>query len=301
MRTGLIAKKVGMTRIFDMEDGIQIPVTVLQIENCQVTALRSEEKDGYVAVQLGAGNAKVKRTSKANRGHFAKAKVEPKVKLAEFRVSNENVLNLGDELGANHFITGQFVDVQSTSKGKGFAGAMKRHNFGGLRASHGVSVSHRSHGSTGQCQDPGKVFKGKKMAGHMGDETVTTQNLRVAAIDLEDNLILVRGAVPGGKNAWVLISDAVKKPAPEGVPLPAGLRSQPSPAEEQNTEDASVEDNTNLEELNTQDAQEIEGGVQSEDVVDSGVKEGSDDIPPEEAKAEEAPAAEEQKDEEKKD
>lgn len=241
MRTGLIAKKVGMTRIFDQEDGIQIPVTVLQVENCQVTAVRNQETDGYVALQLGSGEAKVKRTSKAQRGHFAKAKVEPKKKMAEFRVSEDNVVEVGAEIGANHFIAGQFVDVQSTSKGKGFAGAMKRHNFGGLRATHGVSVSHRSHGSTGQCQDPGKVFKGKRMAGHMGDETVTVQNLVVAGIDEEDNLILVRGAVPGGKNAWVMIQDAVKKPAPEGVPLPAGLRTQPAPAEEQNTEEASAE------------------------------------------------------------
>ncbi|MCB9965784.1 MAG: 50S ribosomal protein L3 [Rhodospirillales bacterium] len=242
MRTGLIAQKAGMTRIFDSENGRQIPVTVLRIDNCQVTAVRTEERDGYSALQLGVGAAKVKRTSKAQRGHFAKAKVEPKKKLAEFRIDPANAVDVGAELGANHFIAGQFVDVQSTSKGKGFAGAMKRHNFGGLRASHGVSVSHRSHGSTGQCQDPGKVFKGKKMAGHLGDETVTTQNLKVVLIDEEDNLILVRGAVPGGKNAWVLISDAVKKPAPEGVPLPAGLRTQPVPAEEQNVEEASIED-----------------------------------------------------------
>ncbi len=242
MRTGLIAQKAGMTRIFDLEDGKQIPVTVLKIENCQVTAVRTEEKDGYTALQLGVGTAKVKRVSKAQRGHFAKAKVEPKKKLAEFRVAPENTVEIGAELGANHFVVGQFVDVQSTSKGKGFQGAMKRHNFGGMRATHGVSVSHRAHGSTGQCQDPGKVFKGKKMAGHMGDATVTVQNLKVAAIDEEDNLILVRGAVPGGKNAWILISDAVKKPAPEGVPLPAGLRTQPAPAEEQNTEETQVDE-----------------------------------------------------------
>lgn len=222
MRTGLIAKKEGMTRIFD-EDGRHIPVTVLKVENCQVIATRNEEKDGYTAVQLGAGNAKVKRVSKAQRGHFAKAKVEPKKKVVEFRVSNENLLDIGAEIGAHHFVAGQFVDVTGTSIGKGFAGAMKRHNFGGMRASHGVSISHRAHGSTGQCQDPGKVFKGKKMAGQMGNERVTTQNLKVVAIDEEDNLILVKGAVPGHKSGWVLISDAVKKPAPEGVPTPAGL------------------------------------------------------------------------------
>ncbi|MCB1783981.1 MAG: 50S ribosomal protein L3 [Alphaproteobacteria bacterium] len=232
MRTGLIARKEGMSRIFD-EDGRHVPVTVLKVDECQVIAVRSEEKDGYVAVQLGAGKAKVKRTSKQNRGHFAKAKVEPKKKLAEFRVSNENILTVGAELGANHFIPGQFVDVTGTSIGKGFAGGMKRHNFGGLRASHGVSVSHRSHGSTGNCQDPGRVFKGKKMAGHMGDERVTTQNLQIVAIDTEENLILVKGAVPGAKQGWVLISDAVKKPAPEGVPLPAGFREAPKSAQEE--------------------------------------------------------------------
>jgi len=222
MRTGVIARKEGMTRIFD-EDGRHVPVTVLKIDSCQVVSVRSEEKDGYVAVQLGAGAAKVKRTSKANRGHFAKAKVEPKKKLAEFRVTNENVLEVGSELSAAHFIPGQFVDVCGTSIGKGFAGAMKRHNFGGMRASHGVSISHRAHGSTGQCQEPGKVFKGKKMAGQMGNVRVTTQNLEVVAVDEDDNLVLIKGAVPGAKSGWVFITDAVKKPVPEGVPTPAGL------------------------------------------------------------------------------
>ncbi len=235
MRTGLIARKEGMTRIFD-EDGRHIPVTVLKVDECQVTAVRTEEKDGYVAVQLGAGKAKVKRTSKQNRGHFAKAKVEPKKKLAEFRVSNENILEVGAEIGANHYIAGQYVDVTGTSIGKGFAGAMKRHNFGGMRATHGVSVSHRAHGSTGQCQDPGRVFKGKKMAGHMGAERVTTQSLEIVGVDLEDNLILVKGAVPGAKQGWVLINDAVKKAAPEGIPLPAGFREIPK------TEDDKVEE-----------------------------------------------------------
>lgn len=248
MRTGLIARKEGMTRVFD-EDGQHIGVTVLKIDECQVVAVRNQEKDGYVAVQLGAGKAKVKRTSQAQRGHFAKAKVEPKKKLAEFRVSDKNILEVGAELGANHFIKGQYVDVTGTSIGKGFAGVMKRHNFAGLRASHGVSVSHRSHGSTGQRQDPGKVFKGKKMAGHMGDVTVTTQNLEVVGIDLEDNLILIKGAVPGSKNGWVLISDAVKKPVPKDVPLPAGLKKDakpeeaapaPAAAEQQAQEQASV-------------------------------------------------------------
>lgn len=222
MRTGLIARKEGMTRIFDGE-GRHVPVTVLKVENCQVVAVRSQDKDGYVAVQLGVGKAKVNRTSKANRGHFAKAKVEPKKKVAEFRVSNENVLEVGAEIGAKHFVPGQFVDVVGTSIGKGFAGAMKRHNFGGHRASHGNSVSHRAHGSTSMAQDPGRVFKGKRMAGHMGDVRVTTQNLQIVAIDEEDNLILVKGAVPGAKQGWVLISDAVKKPLPKEAPFPAGL------------------------------------------------------------------------------
>lgn len=235
MRTGLIARKEGMSRIFD-EDGRHIPVTVLKVDECQVIAVRNEEKDGYIAVQLGAGKAKVKRTSKQNRGHFAKAKVEPKKKLAEFRVSNENILEIGAEIGANHFIAGQYVDVTGTSIGKGFAGAMKRHNFGGMRASHGVSISHRAHGSTGQCQEPGKVFKGKKMAGHLGAERVTTQNLEIVAVDVEDNLILVKGAVPGAKQGWVLISDAVKKPAPEGVPLPAGFREVSKAAQQDNAD-----------------------------------------------------------------
>lgn len=228
MRTGLIARKEGMTRIFD-EDGRHIGVTVLKLDDCQVVGVRTEEKDGYTAVALGAGKAKIKRTSKANRGVFAKAKVEPKKKVVEFRVANENLLEIGVQLSAKHFVPGQYVDVTGQSIGKGFAGAMKRHNFGGMRASHGVSISHRAHGSTGQCQEPGKVFKGKKMAGHMGDERVTTQNLQIIAIDEEDDLILVKGAVPGAKSGWVLISDAVKKPAPEGVPLPAGLKEAAKP------------------------------------------------------------------------
>jgi large subunit ribosomal protein L3 len=229
MRTGLIAKKEGMTRVFD-DNGQQIPVTVLRVDGCQVVAQRTEEKDGYVALQLGAENAKVKRVSKAQRGHFAKAKVEPKKKIAEFRVSPDNLVEVGAELGANHFVEGQLVDVCGTSIGKGFAGGMKRHNFGGMRASHGVSISHRAHGSTGQCQDPGKVFKGKKMAGHMGNVRVTTQNLKVVMVDVEEGLILVKGAVPGSKNGWVYITDAVKKAFDGELPLPAGLKSAATPA-----------------------------------------------------------------------
>ena len=223
LRSGVIAKKVGMTRLF-MEDGKQIPVTVLQLDNVQVVAQRTPERDGYSAVQLGAGTARAKRVSKAMRGHFAAAKVAPKRKIAEFRVDPENLIEVGAEISADHYAEGQYVDVSGTSIGKGFAGAMKRHNFGGLRASHGVSISHRSHGSTGQCQDPGRVFKGKKMAGHMGAVRVTTQNLQVVKTDAERGLIMVKGAVPGAKGGWVTIRDAVKKPLPDSVPLPAGLR-----------------------------------------------------------------------------
>jgi len=224
LRSGVIAKKLGMTRLF-MDDGRQVPVTVLQLDNLQVVAQRTAERDGYTAVQLGAGTAKVKRVSKAMRGHFAVAKVEPKRKIAEFRVDPDNLIGVGEEITANHYFEGQFVDVSGTSIGKGFAGAMKRHNFGGLRASHGVSISHRSHGSTGQCQDPGKVFKGKKMAGHLGSVRVTTQNLQVVRTDADRGLIMVKGAVPGNKGGWVTIKDAVKKAMPENVILPAALRS----------------------------------------------------------------------------
>ncbi|EPX76895.1 50S ribosomal protein L3 [Litoreibacter arenae] len=224
LRSGVIAKKVGMTRLF-MEDGKQIPVTVLQLDKLEVVANRTMEKDGYTAVQLGAGTAKAKRTSKAMRGHFAAAKVEPKRKVAEFRVAEENLIPVGEEIIAAHYFEGQFVDVAGTSIGKGFAGAMKRHNFGGLRATHGVSISHRSHGSTGQCQDPGKVFKGKKMAGHMGAARVTTQNLQVVKTDIDRGLIMIKGAVPGSKGGWVTVKDAVKKPQSESVIFPAGLAS----------------------------------------------------------------------------
>jgi large subunit ribosomal protein L3 len=224
MRTGLIARKEGMTRYFD-ENGNHVPVTVLKLDGCQVVAVRSEETDGYIAVQLGAGMAKAKNVGKAMRGHFAKAKVEPKKEVAEFRVSKENLLEVGAELSVNHFVPGQFIDVTGTSKGHGFSGVLKRWNFGGLRATHGVSVSHRSHGSTGQRQDPGKVFKNKKMAGHYGAETITTQNLKVVAVDEQDNLILVKGSVPGANGGWVLVYDAVKRPAHPDAPKPAGLKS----------------------------------------------------------------------------
>ena len=237
MRSGIIAKKVGMTRLF-MEDGKQIPVTVLELDGLQVVAQRTTEKDGYTAVQLGAGSAKAKRTSQAMRGHFAAANVAPKRKVAEFRVSEDALIEVGAEISAEHFLEGQKVDVAGTSIGKGFQGAMKRHNFGGLRASHGVSISHRSHGSTGQCQDPGKVFKGKKMAGHMGAVRVTTQNLEVVKTDADRGLVFIKGAVPGSKGGWVTVKDAVKKKAPEGLPFPAGLKSAATeaPAEEVSAE-----------------------------------------------------------------
>ncbi|PTW40874.1 MULTISPECIES: 50S ribosomal protein L3 [Rhodovulum] len=224
MRSGVIAKKLGMTRLF-MDDGRQVPVTVLQLDGCQVVAQRTVETDGYTAVQLGAGSAKAKRVSAPMRGHFAKASVAPKRKLAEFRVAPENLIGVGEEITADHYFEGQFVDVSGTSIGKGFAGVMKRHNFGGLRASHGVSVSHRSHGSTGQCQDPGRVFKGKKMAGHLGSARVTTQNLQVVKTDADRGLIMIKGAVPGAKGGWVTIKDAVKKATPDNLVLPAALKS----------------------------------------------------------------------------
>ncbi|HEY1245727.1 MAG TPA: 50S ribosomal protein L3 [Hyphomicrobiaceae bacterium] len=223
MRSGVIAQKVGMTRIFTAA-GEHVPVTVLKLANVQVVAQRTDEKNGYTALQLGAGTRKPSRTPRAERANFARAKVEPKRKLTEFRVSPDNLIEVGAEITADHFVKGQFVDVTGTSLGKGFAGAMKRWNFGGLRASHGVSVVHRSHGSTGQRQDPGKVFKGKKMAGHLGDERVTTQNLEVVATDKDKGLVLVRGAVPGFKGNWVLVRDAVKKPLPEGAPRPGAFR-----------------------------------------------------------------------------
>ncbi|MGC2857089.1 50S ribosomal protein L3 [Novispirillum sp. DQ9] len=224
MRSGLIAQKVGMTRVFTPE-GEHIPVTVLKVDTVQVVAQRTQDKDGYTALQLGYGKAKVKNVSKAMRGHFAKAKVEPKRKLVEFRVSEDCLVDVGAEFSAAHFVAGQYVDVTGTSIGKGFAGGMKRHNFRGLEASHGVSVSHRSHGSTGQCQDPGKVFKGKKMAGHLGAERVTIQNLFVVSTDEDRGLILVKGAVPGASNGFVLVRDAVKRLHHEALPTPAALKS----------------------------------------------------------------------------
>ncbi|MCR4281641.1 MAG: 50S ribosomal protein L3 [Bauldia sp.] len=236
MRSGVIAQKVGMTRVFT-EAGEQVGVTVLKVDNCQVVAQRTQEKNGYSAVQLGVGLRKVKNTSRGLRGHFAKASVEPKRKVAEFRVSPDNLIEVGAEITADHFVVGQFVDVTGTSKGKGFQGVMKRWNFSGGRATHGNSVSHRVAGSTGQRQDPGKVFKGKKMAGHLGDERVTTQNLKIVRTDVDRGLIMVEGAVPGAKGGFLLVKDAVKRALPKEAPMPAALRKRegaaPAPAAEE--------------------------------------------------------------------
>jgi len=240
MRTGLIARKLGMTRVFG-DNGVHVPVTVLEVGDCRVVARKTAERDGYNALQLGWGKAKVKNVTKAMRGHYAKAKVEPMRRLIEFRVSEDGLVDVGTELSATHFVKGQLVDVAGISIGKGFAGAMKRHGFKGLRASHGVSINHRSLGSTGQCQDPGRVFKGKKMAGQMGNVRVTTQNLEVVSIDTERGLVLVRGAVPGSKGGYVRIADAVKKKLPDGAPFPCAVKGQEPVQEGQPSDEAAEE------------------------------------------------------------
>lgn len=239
MRSGVIATKLGSSRLY--REGVNVPVTLLKVESCQVTAVKTKEKDGYTAVQIGAGKAKVKNVNKSLRGHFAKAKVEPKSKVKEFRVADDAVLEVGQEITADHYVVGQFVDVTGTSKGKGFAGGMKRHGFGGLEATHGVSISHRSHGSTGQCQDPGKVFKGKKMAGHLGDVKVTQQNLVVMDTDVEEGIIIVNGAVPGAKGGYVYISDSVKRARPAEAPYPAAIKGASKGKEE--AAESAVEEN----------------------------------------------------------
>ena len=283
MRTGLIARKVGMSRVFE-DDGTHMPVTVLDIGGCQVVAQKTAERDGYNALQLGLGMAKVKNVTKAMRGHYAKAKVEPKRKLTEFRVSEDGLVDVGTELSAAHFVTGQFVDVTGTSIGKGFAGVIKRHNFSGLGASHGVSVSHRSQGSTGQCQDPGKVFKGKKMAGQMGNVRVTAQNLKVVGTDTERGLILVKGAVPGSKGGYVRISDAVKKQLPDGAPFPCMVKGQEASAvvEEEETveaveetvdQDAAPDQEATVEDAPKQETEE----APAEDGADKDKAEGKED------------------------
>lgn len=278
MRTGMIAQKLGMTRVF-REDGHHLPVTVLKVENVQVVAQRTQEKDGYTAVQLSWGRGKPKNMSKALRGHYAKAKVEPGKRLREFRVSADNLIDVGAELSAAHFVHGQYVDVTGTSIGKGFAGGMKRWNFGGLRASHGVSISHRSHGSIGHCQDPGRVFKGKKMAGQYGNVRRTVQNLTVVRTDPARGLILVEGSVPGSKGGFVLVRDAVKRKLPKDVPFPAALKGSPEEAEAENVFDA--ESKLSDEEKAKQDAA-AEAAAQEELAAD---------------KADDAGAEEEKKDE----
>jgi large subunit ribosomal protein L3 len=230
MRTGLIAQKLGMTRVFDA-DGNHVPVTVLKVDNCQVVAVRTRERDGYTALQLGVGATKIKNVSKPLRGHFAKAKIEPKAHLAEFRISEDALLPVSAEITAEHFVPGQFVDVVGVSIGKGYAGAMKRHNFGGLGASHGVSISHRSHGSTGQRQSPGKTFKNKKMAGQLGSAKVTTQSLKVISADAQRGVLMIKGSVPGSAGSYVVVRDAAKRENPDGLPFPAALRDVPSPVE----------------------------------------------------------------------
>ena len=241
MRCGVIAKKLGMTRSWD-ENGNKLPVTVLQMDNVVVTDVRTQEKHGYDAIQLGAGLRKANRTNKPQKVSYAAKQLDPRQNVQEFRVSDGNLLSVGDELSAEHFAIGQMVDVSGTTVGKGFAGAMKRHHFSGLRASHGVSISHRSHGSTGQCQDPGKVFKGKKMAGQMGNRRVTTQNLKIVEIDVEKDLLFVLGSVPGSKNSWVRVQDAIKQPLNEAAPTPAGLKAKHKEADKAEEKATVVED-----------------------------------------------------------
>ena len=302
MRTGLIARKVGMSRVFE-DDGTHVPVTVFDIGGCQVVAQKTAERDGYNALQLGWGMAKVKNVTKAMRGHYTKAKVEPKRKLTEFRVSEDGLVDVGTELSAAHFVTGQFVDVTGTSIGKGFAGVIKRHNFSGLGASHGVSVSHRSQGSTGQCQDPGKVFKGKKMAGQMGNVTITTQNLEVVGTDPERGLILVKGAVPGARDGYVRIADAVKKLPPDGLPFPCAIRGQePEPPGEASASDADGDEVAAEEALSESNSEETPAGDAPQDKPKeqaAAKDEAADEAPTEEKKSQEAP--EESKDQGKED
>ncbi len=260
MRTGLITRKLGMTRLFT-DEGAHVPVTVLQVDACHVVAQMTQDKNGYDAVQLGIGKAKVKNVSQPMRGHFAKAKVEPARQVAEFRVDADALIDVGAELSATHFVTGQYVDVTGTSIGKGFAGGIKRHGFSGLRASHGVSVSHRAIGSTGNAQNPGKVFKGKKMPGQMGNKQITTQNLEVVATDGERGLIMVKGAVPGAEGGYVLIRDAVKKPLPDDAPFPAAIRGAETPDAEV---DGAAEDTPPADEASATETAETEDAIETE-------------------------------------
>jgi large subunit ribosomal protein L3 len=285
--------KLGMSRVF-RDDGTHLPVTVLKLDGCQVVAQRTQERDGYSAVQLGCGKARVKTVSKPMRGHFAKAKVEPKRKLVEFRVDADKLIDVGAELSAEHFVEGQKVDVAGVTIGKGFAGAMKRHNFAGLRASHGVSVSHRSHGSTGQCQDPGRVFKGKKMAGHMGHTRQTIQNLEVVGTDVERGLILIKGAVPGPKGAIVEIRDAAKTPAPDGLPIPAALVGGAPAAEAEPEAPAEAEAAPEATEAPATEAPAEEAPAEEAPAEEAQAPEAAaEEASAQETAAEEAPAADE--------
>ena len=290
MRSGIIARKMGMTRVFD-DAGHHVPVTVLKLDDVQVIAVRNADKDGYTALQLGAGTAKAKNVSKPMRGHFAKNKVEPKSKLVEFRIDESNFIQIGLQMKPDHFVPGQKVDVTGTSIGKGFAGAMKRHNFAGLRASHGVSISHRSHGSTGQCQDPGKVFKGKKMAGHMGAAKVTVQNLSIYSVDNERGLIFIHGAVPGHKGGWVTIRDAIKIKSSIELPIPGSFidpnaPKQESPPEEI-TDDLTTQDHSVQGESTEPSSQELVDN----DTPDNKMEENTSEVS-EENEANQVPAVE---------
>lgn len=288
MRTGLIGKKLGMTRVFD-DAGRHVPVTVVDVAGCQVIAQRTEEANGYTALQLGVGTARAKNMSSPMRGHFRKANVEPKAKVGEFRVSEDGLVDVGAEIAADHFLPGQYVDVSGISIGKGFAGAMKRHNFSGLRATHGISLAHRSLGSTGQCQDPGRVFKGKKMAGHMGAARVTTQNLTIVRADVEEGLLLIRGAVPGSEGGWVRITDAVKKALPDDVPMPASLKTDKAakaPSDDAPETDASEADVPENDATATEEAAAPEVEVKEDKAEEA----KTEDVKAEETKVEDAPA-----------
>ena len=259
MRTGIITKKIGMTRLY-MSDGTHVPVTVLSLKDCQVVANQTKDKNGYNSVTLGSEEAKLKNTNKAQREVYSKIKVTPKKKQKEFRVSESNMIAIGAEITANHFVVGQYVDATGITIGKGFAGAMKRHNFGGLRASHGVSVSHRSHGSTGNSQDPGRVFKGKKMAGHMGDKQRTIQNLQVVAADEDRGLIFIKGGLPGSKGSWISLKDAVKKAVPNDVPYPAGIKDTLLSTD---NKDVKIEEISTKEEVSAVEAEVSESKVEA--------------------------------------
>jgi large subunit ribosomal protein L3 len=264
MRTGVIAKKMGMTRLFQ-EDGRHVPVTVLALENVQVIARKNADDDGYVALQLGAGTAKAKNVAKPQRGHFGKAEVEPKARVAEFVVAEDALLDVGAEITADHYVAGQFVDIQGSTQGKGFQGGMKRWGFGGLRATHGVSLSHRSLGSTGQRQDPGRVFKNKKMAGHMGAKNRTQQNLEIVRTDVERGLLFVKGSVPGHKGGWLLVKDSVKVPRPEAAPYPAGIRAIAAEIEHEEAPAGMVEAAATHELPPLPGAEEVAAGVAESD------------------------------------